>query len=315
MKYSFKKIPRPIFVPDQELDLGHTHAQLPIPFDLGNNITRVYYASRDANNISRIYFFDLDLAHPSKIIFREKTPVLEPGNLGSFDDSGVMPTFVMRRGGEIYLYYIGWTQRSSVPYQNSVGLACSDDGVNFKRKVPGPVLGTGPFDPFFVGTFWVLRLSDKSYRGYYLSCNGWTLVNQKPEPTYDIKLATSADGIFWKREGIVMLENDEHDQAIASSSILKCEDEYLMLYCSRNIRDYRESQDKGYRIRLATSLDGLSWKKDARQRFVQNGEAGVWDSDMQAYPYFFKSKSDIYVFYNGNGFGRSGIGLGKFERA
>ena len=61
-------------------------------------------------------------------------------NSGPFDDSGAMPSCIVNRGGQKYLYYIGWNRGVTVPSRNSIGLAISDDGgLTFERAYEGPV--------------------------------------------------------------------------------------------------------------------------------------------------------------------------------
>jgi hypothetical protein len=59
-----------------------------------------------------------------------------------------------------------------------------------------------------------------------------------------------------------------------------------------------------YVIADAESIDGLEWeRKDAAV-----ARAGDWDSEMQAYPAVFDHGGRRYLLYNGDGYGRTGIG-------
>ncbi|WP_245213935.1 hypothetical protein [Rhodoferax sp. AJA081-3] len=89
-----------------------------------------FYSSRDTHNLSRIGRLDVDAKDPSKIMARHDAPVMELGEPGTFDDSGMMPSSIVKVGDRIFLYYIGWNVRNTVPYHNSVGLAVSDDGAS-----------------------------------------------------------------------------------------------------------------------------------------------------------------------------------------
>ena len=44
------------------------------------------------------------------------------------------------------------------------------------------------------------------------------------------------------------------------------------------------------------------------------GNAEEWDSEMQAYPAVFDRGGRRYLLYNGNGYGRSGVGYAVSER-
>ena len=76
--------------------------------------------------------------------------MLDLGRLGTFDDCGVMPSWILNHDGKKYLYYIGWTVRTTIPYHNSIGLAISTDGGRtFERFSEGPLIGETYSEPFY----------------------------------------------------------------------------------------------------------------------------------------------------------------------
>ena len=58
------------------------------------------------------------------------------------------------------------------------------------------------------------------------------------------------------------------------------------------------------------SVDGLTWIRLDSKVGINISTKG-WDSEMIEYPFIFDHKGDRYMFYNGNGYGRTGIGLAK----
>ena len=38
-----------------------------------------------------------------------------------------------------------------------------------------------------------------------------------------------------------------------------------------------------------------------------------WENQMHCYPHVIKFKKNLYMFYNGNNYGKSGIGLAKLN--
>ncbi|MCB0490612.1 MAG: hypothetical protein KDC99_19205, partial [Cyclobacteriaceae bacterium] len=171
-----------VFAPHRDLGWAKSHAQVPTPFIKDDSTIRVYYAARDSKNMSRISFVDLDSSDPRRILYVHREPILEPGRLGSFDDCGVMPSWVVVNKGRIYLYYVGWNVRNTVPYYNSVGLAISEDGgQTFKRFSDGPLWDRNYREPYFSATTCVLF--DKGiWRCWYLSCTEYRVINGIAEP-------------------------------------------------------------------------------------------------------------------------------------
>jgi hypothetical protein len=57
----------------------------------------------------------------------------------------------------------------------------------------------------------------------------------------------------------------------------------------------------------AESVDGIHWIRKDEEVGITNSDNG-WDSDMMEYCYLYKTDGATYLFYNGNGFGKSGLG-------
>src|SRR6266446_6971319 len=198
---------------------NQTHASVPTVDTSNEEIWRIYFGTRDQDNHNRISYIDVEAGKPTNILYEHDRPVLDLGKLGTFDDCGVMPSWILNHGGKKYLYYVGWTVRNTIPYHNAIGLAISnDEGHTFERFSDGPLFGETYLEPFFTGTSCVL-IDRGIWRNWYLSCTGWTKVNGKAEPRYHIKYAESKDGINWDRRGIVAIDYlSEAEGAIVRSS-------------------------------------------------------------------------------------------------
>jgi len=123
---------------------------MPTAFLDGNNNINVLFSARDEYNKSRIGVVTLSSQNPSLIIKEHENISLDLGSPGSFDDSGVMPSSIINIEGIYYLYYIGWNERKIIPYHNSIGLAISEDGLNFRRMFEGPIMDRYLDEPFFL---------------------------------------------------------------------------------------------------------------------------------------------------------------------
>jgi len=85
-----------------------------------------------------------------------------------------------------------------------------------------------------------------------------------------------------------------------------------MWYCYRSSHDYRDGAG-AYRIGYAESVDGLDWIRMDDRHGLPVVEGG-WESTMTCYPFVTEVDSRLLMFYNGNGFGRTGFGYAVFER-
>ena len=66
-------------------------------------------------------------------------PVIDLGNLGTFDDNGMMPCSVVRKGKSIMLYYVGWNPRSTVRFSRTLAATPSPSRINPNNKCSVPI--------------------------------------------------------------------------------------------------------------------------------------------------------------------------------
>ena len=297
-----------IFAPDHNYDWMVSHAQVPLVDRVDDNTLRIYFGTRDKHNRTVTTYIEVAAEDPSHVSYVHDQPVLGLGELGCFDDSGAMPSWIVDRGSLKYLYYTGWNTSTTVPYRNSIGLAVSrDGGQTFERAFKGPLLDRTQYEPHFCAVPCVL-VEDGKWRMWYLSGVRWDVFNDKPEPRYHIKYAESDDGINWDRRGIVCIDfKSENEAGIVRPSVIKDGAVYRMWYSYRGLENYRTDKKNSYRIGYAESEDGIEWVRNDEYLSLDVSPSG-WDSEMVAYPYMYADSTRKYMFYNGNGFGRSGLG-------
>lgn len=271
-------------------------------------IWRIYFGTRDEQNRTHTTFIEVEAENPRIILHEHDKPILPLGKIGTFDDCGVMPSWILNVGSLKYLYYIGWTVRNTIPYHNSIGLAISSDGgIRFEKYSEGPLFSPTYVEPYFTGTSCVL-IEDGVWKNWYLSCTKWEIIDDKPEPFYHIKYAESKDGINWQRNGEVAIDYKSKDEGgIVRASVLKEGGIYRMWYGYRKAREYRTNKQNSYRIGYAESEDGRNWYRQDEKMDLHLSESG-WDSEMLSYPHVIAYRGTKYLFYNGNGFGKSGFG-------
>jgi hypothetical protein len=85
-----------------------------------------------------------------------------------------------------------------------------------------------------------------------------------------------------------------------------------MLYSFRSATDYRKSPEQSYRLGYAESRDGISWTRKDDEVGIERSQDG-WDSQMMQYCHIYEYRGKKYLFYNGNEFGKSGIGYAILE--
>src|SRR5512145_418756 len=97
-----------IFNSDHHYDWMVSHASLPIVDVVTDEQLRIYFGVRDGEGRSRTTFIDVLADDPQQVRYVHDGPILPLGKLGTFDDNGIMPSWLVNYDNKKYLYYIGW---------------------------------------------------------------------------------------------------------------------------------------------------------------------------------------------------------------
>lgn len=281
------------------------------------DVVRVYFSCRPPADeggqyVSYSAFVDLDRNDLFKVRHVAEAPILSLGKLGEFDEFGTYPVSVIRDGGDVRAYYGGWTRCESVPFNVAIGCAVSKDGgKTFKKIGPGPVLNHSPHEPFILSGPKVRRF-DGTWYLFYIAGRKWIIVDDRAEPVYKIRMATSADGIRWtKLNNDLITDSIEKDEAQASPDVIFANGKYHMFFSYRYSKHYR-SKKNGYRIGYASSLNLKDWVRDDSKAAIDVSGEG-WDAEMISYPHVFEVDGRTYMAYLGDQVGRYGFGLAELE--
>lgn len=290
-----------IFNTDAQRPWMTSHAAVPFARMREGTIYEVLFSCRDRAGRSQVASVLIDIERPQEILELSSVPLLVPGNLGEFDDSGAMLSWISPSGiaDRNYWYYIGWNLGVTVPFRNSIGMAIEQSGGS-QRAFAGPILDRSRDEPHFVASCCVLR-EPEGWRMYYLSCVAWSMTSGKARHHYHIKYAESDDGLEWRRPGTIAIDfSSPEEYAISRPSVIGTRsDGYRMWYSHRGT---------AYRIGYAESDDGIIWDRLDQAVGIDVSESG-WDSDMLCYPHVVVHDDRELLFYNGNDYGRSGFGL------
>jgi predicted GH43/DUF377 family glycosyl hydrolase len=283
------------------VDWATTHASVPFPTAPENGTLRLFFSSRDDQGRSHVGYAKVDLEQGAVTEYSPQ-PLLSPGELGAFDDNGAMGSCIVRHGADEYLSYSGWSLGLTVPFYTYVGCAVRSGGA-FTRVSRGPVLPRTDFDPYFTTAPWVL-VEGGVWRMWYSSGTGWGDRDGQPLHRYRIAYAESDDGVRWRRDGTVCIDFADADEfALTRPCVVRDGNVYRMWYSRRGLT---------YRIGYAESDDGISWTRKDEEAGIDVSPRG-WDSQMIEYPCIVDDGDSRYLFYNGNGYGETGIGWAVIE--
>lgn len=198
-------------------------------------------------------------------IRNENNPVLEPGE--SWNADGFSGICVIKDGPIYKLWYEGSDNESTA----RIGYATSSDGINWDINNSNPVFSPGyndAWDNEDVGNPCVVK-EGLTYKMWYWGDNVLTGIDQ-------VGLAVSNDGINWQRAGsgpVIAPDQDiswQDGEGIGTPQVLRVNSGYVMAY-------HAADQSGTIRIGLATSSDGLEWKKE-HNPILDIGSDNSWES-------------------------------------
>jgi hypothetical protein len=192
--------------------------------------------------------------------------VFDVGAPGAFDNWVTCPS-VYFDGGNLYrMWYSSMYHSKDGP--RGIGFATSVDGLSWKRENGGaPVFTVGPKGAFDSAQILspVVRFNGRVYLMWYTGIDGSQ--NSTGLELERIGLATSKDGIHWKRAngGKPVLElgppGSHDDVQVAYPSVIRDGDYYRMWYSAYAVKS-------NHTIVVACSRNGIHWKRENRGKPV-----------------------------------------------
>ncbi len=287
-----------------ELDWCRKNIMAPVPYEMEDRI-RIFVAMCDSENRGRIGFIDVEKDNPCHVLDYSRKPSLDLGEVGMFDEDGVLPSSYLERDGKIWMFYSAYQKQAHVPYVVLSGLAVSkDNGVSFKRVHSTPILERRENEIFLRSAIEVMYEKGK-YVIWYASGNEWFNRKDKIAPRYDLKRMESDYIDTWLGDPLISLSLRKDEYGFTTPQVWKDNNKYHMIYSVRSI-------SKGYRIGYAESEDGICFRRMDEEIDIDVSKDG-FDSEMICYGRMIMLKDKTYLFYCGNHYGMEGLGCAKLE--
>ncbi len=296
-----------VFAPDGQNKWARSHAMIPTPLQLSHDRIRIFINCCDGDGIARPGWVDVSAWDPTKVIDVGTEPLLDIGQPGTFDENGVLVCSVVKdRDGQLLMYYVGFELGHRIRYRLLTGLAVSKDGgITFQRYSQTPILERSASELFFRCGPWCVP-EEHDYRLWYIAGSAWTSVAGKSMPVYDLRYVETTNPAIWPDEGMIQLaitDADEHGFG-RPAVIRKSGCGYRMFY------SVRRRSLQSYRLGYAESADGRNW---TRLDDVLNLDVSPYSFDSEAIMYAapIELNGQLYLFYNGNEFGRDGFAVAR----
>ncbi len=288
-----------IFKNSKKLDWSKNYTWVPTALHpvIGSRVI-IFYGSRNKNNFTQTGYFIYCLK-TKKVISNSKRPLIKLGKLGAFDDSLALATSVVDVKSKLYFYYVGWIRPKNTRFLPSIGLAVSKKNLKNFKKISYPILSRSSKEPFGCASPFVIK-EGRKFKMWYVAIRRWIKKKNETIPIYNLSYSESTNGINWdlKKQNVL---NGPANETISRPWIIKYKGKYHLWYSYRN-------KDKNFNIGYSTSLDGFKWRRKDNKFKIQKLGSN-WNSQANCYPCVFKYQKSFYMLFNGNDYGRNGIGL------
>lgn len=281
-----------------------SHASNPLAINLHDDVYRIFFSARDSMNRSSVGGVDFDLS-TFRIVEKHYEP-FATFKEGTFYSHGLSIGSLIELPDERRILFMGWHVPEGGHWEGKIGSLeiCKGPRQSLINS-ENVFLDKNETDPISLSYPWVHRLQDGTYRMWYGSTKSWSSSNG--EMVHTIDLADSIDGINWNRRGVALPYKIGVAQAFSRPTVYVHESGNHYMWFS-----YRSGSGQSYRIGMARSENGTKWDLDLVGSGIDVSESG-WDSEMIEYPFVFKHNSEVFMLYNGNGFGKTGFGLAKLH--
>lgn len=294
-----------VWAPDGTRPDARSHAMVPTPVVMDEDRIRVFVTCLDDRGRGRPFWVDVAADDPTRVIESSKTPSMDIGAPGTFDDNGVVMTSILVQSDDVLLgYYAGFELSHTIRYRILTGLAVSrDGGQTFNRVKETPVLERSNEEMFFRCGPFVLK-ERNTYRMWYIAGSEWTELNGKEVPVYRLHYLESADACQWPNKGQLSLAfSDPDEHGFGRPWVIPTDSGYEMFF------SIRSRSAGGYRLGYAVSEDGLEWNRsDSEMRIGNDGQ------DHRMYTAVVGVGTRRYCFYNGANFGLNGFMVAEYGK-
>ena len=254
-----------------------------------NNTYMMYVSSRKEKSI--MLSTSLDGINWTKL-----KVVLKPNKINKWEEN-INRASILYYNNKYYMYYTGQTSKES-----KIGLAISDDGINFTKYNENPILipdkdyeKSSIMNPYVIYDY-----EEDIFKMWYSAGDIY-------EPDV-ICFATSYDGINFTKQGIVMKPSNKKNTLdsykVSVGDVKKIgNNKYIMFYIGYTKIDKAN-------ILFATSNDGINWKKSNKIAIISNSKSG-FDKDSVYKPtcVFDELNNTWLMWYNGRNSYNEYIGL------
>jgi hypothetical protein len=282
-----------LYLDDKKLN----YAANPLLVKISDKLIRLYFNSRDFENRSSIYSIDLCV---DKIALKLDSIKLQHvfGRPESYFSHGISVGNYFQLNQKMYVSVMGWKINPGEHWIGRIGKIEIDSQGDLLNLEDSAWFDIDSLDPISL-SYPAIYQHNQTVSMWYGSTVTWDAGNG--EMLHILKEKKSTDNFLFTSTNSVIPYQIGTAQAFSRPSIVEFRGRNLMAY------SFRGAQDK-YKI-------GFVWLDDFSTATQLGGLPAFlpshndWENEMVEYPSLFVHESKLLMLYNGNNYGKTGVGL------
>lgn len=264
-------------------------------------VLKLIVTGRCANGMSHLGEITLNYNHKTHdISLKEisKSPIIELGQLGTFDHRGMSYPFCIEYRKQNFLFYCGWKRTVDTKFENNLGLLKFDKAQQkWVRVSKAPIFSLDNIDPFGVGSV-TLQFNDydRLYYMFYTSFLSWRSSFQH---NYTVRLARSSDLVNWEKSSEILIKNDNELHSICRANFFG----NAIYVCARG------EHYSLYKLKTNAPLQNLFNESISISDFQRMSPQIIVNgfTEEQSYPHIADVFGKTFLLFNGANYGKSGL--------
>ena len=298
MKIEFQRLGR-IFDP-QDFSINDSvlsHAANPVVVKMDEFSHRIFFNSRDLNQRSSVYSVDINLDSQRLIPDTLRIQFLLEFSESYFKD-GISLGSYFELDGVHWISFMGWINPPSEHWYGTIGRFRLNSNFDLEYIEENPWFDLDSDDPISL-SYSAVYVTQNVMHIWYGSTLTWDGGNG--EMVHILKEKISKDFLKFQNSNRFVEWKMGESQAFSRPSVVEVQDYFLLAYSVRG-------NTTKYRIGFGIIEDR---SHVVRQIAIYPTSTSTWESEMVEYPCLVSHKDSIFMFYNGDGYGKSGIGLAQ----
>ncbi len=251
----------------------------------------IIFTDRDCNNCSFIKRGHFSLTNAGGTITNEQI-IYQKDPAAPLEANGVIATTFLIQGHDIFLFCTAFRYDQEGNFLSSPFLLILDqETFAIKNKYQLNLQN----NDIPTGCGGALRINDLTYLTFE------SRFQKNDSFSFELKLASSQDMVNWNvsKSFSIMPKEDEH--YLSSPIFLKHQNRFLIAYSLK--------KDGRYSVRFTESSDLVAWSSIPNMSFLPEPD-NDWEDEETCYPFLWTNdRNELCMFYNGNKYGRYGIGM------